>query len=348
MEEFNIFNINLEGNKIIEASAGTGKTYSISLLALRILLEKNLDIRKIVVVTFTKKAAAELKERIFFFINKAKNYLTNNIRTDKEIEEICNTYANDSSTEVLNDALINFDETSIFTIHSFCQKIITEFAFETGALFELETVPDQGDFIKETAYDYWRKTILNKNSGRNLNYIPGILNPDKLLSLAGDFLRHTGISIYEVKSYNFQKPYRILEDIISIWKKDKDDIITILSNSKILKQNQNAYSKDFIEKVKNKLVFDFNNKIIDLKVFERLTESSVKKNLKKNKSYPYHYFFEKCEELVNICYCNTDKYKYDFLQFLKKELVKKKIEKNSRAFDDLILTIYNILKNKNY
>ena len=65
---FNPTTVPLQGSNLIEASAGTGKTYSIAILALRLILEKNVSIREILMVTFTKAAVAELEERIRKFI----------------------------------------------------------------------------------------------------------------------------------------------------------------------------------------------------------------------------------------------------------------------------------------
>jgi len=62
--EFDVFNCELDGVNLIEASAGTGKTWNICGLYLRLLLERGLEVQKILVVTFTKAATAELRERV--------------------------------------------------------------------------------------------------------------------------------------------------------------------------------------------------------------------------------------------------------------------------------------------
>ena len=62
--ELDVFACDLDGVNQIEASAGTGKTWNICALYVRLLLEKNLSADQILVVTFTKAATAELHERI--------------------------------------------------------------------------------------------------------------------------------------------------------------------------------------------------------------------------------------------------------------------------------------------
>ncbi|HSW35430.1 MAG TPA: UvrD-helicase domain-containing protein, partial [Candidatus Limnocylindrales bacterium] len=74
MEELNIQDAELSGSKLIEASAGTGKTYSVALLVLRLILEKEVPIDKMLMVTFTKAATAELELRIRKFVRLAYRY----------------------------------------------------------------------------------------------------------------------------------------------------------------------------------------------------------------------------------------------------------------------------------
>ena len=73
-EEFKVVTVDLGGSNLIEASAGTGKTFSIGILVLRLILEKEIDLRKILMVTFTKAAVAELEHRIRLFIREAQGY----------------------------------------------------------------------------------------------------------------------------------------------------------------------------------------------------------------------------------------------------------------------------------
>ena len=64
MKPLDLINTPLKGNNLIEASAGTGKTYTIEGLFLRLILEKQLAVEQILVVTFTKAATEELRDRI--------------------------------------------------------------------------------------------------------------------------------------------------------------------------------------------------------------------------------------------------------------------------------------------
>src|SRR5690606_7557509 len=74
-KDFNASRVPLQGSNLIEASAGTGKTYSIAILMLRLILEKQLLVKEVLMVTFTKAAVAELEERIRLFVRTAYKYV---------------------------------------------------------------------------------------------------------------------------------------------------------------------------------------------------------------------------------------------------------------------------------
>jgi exodeoxyribonuclease V beta subunit len=120
--------IQLDNHAVIEASAGTGKTYTIEHLVVELLMqEKVLNLDEILVVTFTEKAAAELKNRIREIILKSLQ---------------------NAKTDILQTALDNFDTASIYTIHGFCNKILQEYAFENGEQFKSELSDDKSLYRK--------------------------------------------------------------------------------------------------------------------------------------------------------------------------------------------------------
>ncbi|MGK5594512.1 MAG: UvrD-helicase domain-containing protein [Parachlamydiaceae bacterium] len=118
-------------NHFLEASAGTGKTFSIENVYARLLLEnRDLTVNNILVVTFTKAAALDLTIRI-------KSKLKQLIKALKNPEELKPEFlkGQDGNLETLlalEDALYNFDQAAIFTIHGFCFKALQEHSFEAG------------------------------------------------------------------------------------------------------------------------------------------------------------------------------------------------------------------------
>jgi exodeoxyribonuclease V beta subunit len=137
--------IDLHRHAIVEASAGTGKTYTIENLVVRMLVERE-DVRleNILLVTFTEKATCELKIRIREKLENEMEALRKN--GDKE------------KVEKLLEALDSFDSAPIHTIHGFCQTILKDHAFENRTQFEWELVDDNALFeslLKEQIRKTW-------------------------------------------------------------------------------------------------------------------------------------------------------------------------------------------------
>ncbi|MCI5220256.1 MAG: exodeoxyribonuclease V subunit beta, partial [Candidatus Electrothrix sp. LOE2] len=133
--------LNLHGQILIEASAGTGKTYTIALLFLRLLLEKGLSVDEILVVTFTKAATEELRGRIRQRIRQALDVLEGQETGDenlcKLLTQVKQYLQNDRVKILLGDALTRMDEAAVYTIHGFCQRMLQDHAFESGSPFAM-------------------------------------------------------------------------------------------------------------------------------------------------------------------------------------------------------------------
>jgi len=152
----------------VEASAGTGKTYSIAILALRLILEKNIPVSKILMVTFTRAAVAELELRVRSFIREALEIVKapNGTGYDKQIISIVEEAIKKSSRESVEKNLANnvqlLDDTAVLTIHGFCQRVLREFSFETMQAFGtgLLSTEEYGTLLADEFHDYWRKKII--------------------------------------------------------------------------------------------------------------------------------------------------------------------------------------------
>ena len=153
----------LAGSNLIEASAGTGKTYSIALLVLRLIMEKDVPIDKILMVTYTNAAVAELSDRIRLFLALARRYASGESISDVEIAVLVDqavAYTSlDEVSNKLKDAILLLDESMIVTIHSFCQYALSRYAFETGQLFDVELLSDIGQIVEAEVNHFWRTFI---------------------------------------------------------------------------------------------------------------------------------------------------------------------------------------------
>ena len=167
-QPFDVATVPLKGSNLIEASAGTGKTYSIAILALRLVLEgKGID--KLLLVTFTRAAVEELETRIRSFLRLAEQCSKGQPISDSLIASIVAAYQADSAigpqlvTERLSTAVRLLDEASILTIHAFCQRILNQYAVETDEPFGSESMTPEveSDVMQDATNRWWRKWITN-------------------------------------------------------------------------------------------------------------------------------------------------------------------------------------------
>ena len=163
---FDAFNTELEaGVNLIEASAGTGKTFSIAMLVLRFVVEHQLPIEKILVVTFTKAATQELRTRIRQRLQDLKRFITdpdNPANQDQDPAFMSWASQLDESVQVAErvaTALASIDNAAIFTIHSFCQRMLRQYALESGQLFDAELSSSVDHLKLSLAEDYWRQQL---------------------------------------------------------------------------------------------------------------------------------------------------------------------------------------------
>ncbi len=150
------------GINLIEASAGTGKTFAVAMLVLRAVTEENVRLERILVVTYTKAAVAELRERIRLRLVQARNLLQGrNTDEDQALSEWIETFSDDEKKKQqfltrLQLALTEIDKASVFTIHGFCQRMLQEQALEAGQLFDVELLTSLDRQYQKASESFWR------------------------------------------------------------------------------------------------------------------------------------------------------------------------------------------------
>lgn len=179
----NLRETRLSGLQMIEASAGTGKTWTIAALYLRLLLERTLPVEKILVVTYTNAATAELRARIRQRLLDARAAIvTGDFGADDVLSDVLSRVQPAHAQTLLTLALESFDLAAIHTIHGFCQRALAERAFESGLSFDSELASDDRRVLHEAAEDFWRRQIVAEEDplwlGWLLDQLPG---PDALL-----------------------------------------------------------------------------------------------------------------------------------------------------------------------
>jgi exodeoxyribonuclease V beta subunit len=162
MNPLDVEKLPLTGNIVIEASAGTGKTYTITSLFLRLLLEQKLGVDQILVVTYTRAATAELRERIRARLALALACARGEPCDDAFVRALCvpPEFA-DARRRMLQDALSNVDQAPILTIHAFCQRVLREHAFESGSGFGFALTAHSAPIVEEIATDYFTNELFS-------------------------------------------------------------------------------------------------------------------------------------------------------------------------------------------
>lgn len=157
--DFKLLDDPLRGRTLIEASAGTGKTYSLEHIVLRLVVERGIAIGRMLVVTFTKAATAELKSRIRGKLIAVRKLVTEGVPpTDKNLLEQFERWDEldpDLIRERLDRAVREFDDAVILTIHSFCQKTLSDFVFTSGGSYGVDS-GEENDLLDRTVEEFLR------------------------------------------------------------------------------------------------------------------------------------------------------------------------------------------------
>lgn len=190
--------IPLSGVRLIEANAGTGKTFTITTLYLRLLLERSLEISRILVVTYTNAATAQLRSKVRDRIAATVAALHDvapppDDDTARLVERRRAAGSVAADCRRLEAALYGFDEAAIFTIHGFCQRVLQEHAFESGVSFDAELIGDDRLLVEEVVRDFWTRELYA--APLQLVRSLGSLTPAALARLARLVTAHPGARI---------------------------------------------------------------------------------------------------------------------------------------------------------
>ena len=354
MQPLNPFTIPLQGQVLIEASAGTGKTYTIALLFLRLLLEKKLSVDQILIVTFTKAATEELRARVRLRIREALDCLRGEDTNDETLANLIDTIRpKDRKTAeiLLDDGLTRMDEAAIFTIHGFCQRMLQEHAFESGSPFMMEFIETETVLREQIIEDFWRNRFY-KADRREAAWVSELWeSPQKLLSgLAGHLGKHGVIYIPRVVNGEIKEGQSRLEPIFKklrlMWQEQGEEVTELLqTNKKISRNNRDGYGKTRLMDAVNQMKQFFASAEMGWLITKPLrlfTSSEINRSLKKTGwgDAPAHPFFDLFDGFLSAHDELVNKKRIavlsDAVEFLKSELKQRKQVNAQLYFDDLL------------
>ena len=253
-----------KGSHLIEASAGTGKTFNIQNLFARFIMETDCRVANILVMTYTEAATKELRDRLHSVLAdiqwrfSGKQLEGNKKETrQKQADDLIScstaTVSREKARGRVELALLEFDSASISTIHGFCQRVLARYAFETGMNFSQELKNNKNAELEARAEDWWRihkgefidttqeklKDLKNyvKKLGGKTDYI--IDSDDETLKTADAIVRKFENDRFERDNLNF------------------DDLLRALRNALMNKNHDNVLASKLREEFKVALIDEF-------------------------------------------------------------------------------------------
>ena len=343
----------------MESSAGTGKTYTITSLYLRLLLESRLAVSEILVVTFTEAASQDLRIRIRRRIRdalRAVDGVSDEVFLSGLISQLADR---DKARAILLSALRSLDEAVILTIHGFCQRILQESAFESSLLFDTELSTDSDHALNEVVDDFWRihfydapalfiQYAAKKKVTRNHLY--------KFATqvICRPFLRiipEQNLQDLALRNKREEQILTVYREAGEIWKREEEEIKRWFDAYEGL--DRRRYSARRTNKMFTELTayLTAGDPLQQSKSLKSFCRSVLVSSVRKNQSAVDCLFFEICEVLHQMRDQLTRRYDLDFLafkqrlvQYLRKELRERNRRQNQRFFDDLLLDLLEALQ----
>ena len=350
----------LKKANLIEASAGTGKTYTISALFLRLLLEQKITVDKILVVTFTEAATCELKNRIRKNIRETLRAFETGQSDDDFIKFLINTTERKQwAISRLTGALRDFDQAAVFTIHGFCRRMLMENAFESGNLFDTELKADLTDLKKRVATDFWRKNLYEASFRFAGWVLHKKLTPDELLKKIQVNVLSPDLRVIPDLDFLPEKnaAARFIQErdkIIRMWPGARNEVKEILETGKAL--NRTTYNKSAVTSwiAQMDAMAAAPPELPDPGAhFHKFTHTHIEEKTKKNQTPPQHLFFEQCTAFVDAAQTlealyqnNLTRFCVQAFHYTRNAISKEKQRINIKGFDDLIFGLYTSLTQK--
>lgn len=348
MKALDPFSIDLEKTTLIEASAGTGKTFTIATLYCR-LVARGYPVESILVVTFTEAAAAELKIRVRQRLAHSARQLE--AANDKDVDELVLQLLREPDTkrvvQRLRAAVTSFDQASIMTIHSFCLKALKENAFESRSLFDIQLVPDRAVFFNQVVCDYFMARI-NHLDPLFLDFLASRnFTPESVTRTFSNLVSRHDLTILptiEAFEERFEDYKTIVQNIAQVLNNEKESILELIQSHNGL--NKRSYSKKNVPQWLDQTHEQIQTAPVPLfKLAEkgdpiyRFTTTCMAFKTKSGSEPPQHLFFDLCQDLLEIYQGferNLIYLKIAFLRFFNDQLKTMKSSQGLCFFDDLV------------
>lgn len=354
----------LFGRRLIEASAGTGKTYTIASLFIRLLLghgksdgditehtahDTPLTVDKILVVTFTEAATAELRSRIRERIRETRLAFIAGFSKDDYCQQLIADSINiEHDIRLLRFAELQMDEASIFTIHGFCQRMLQQNAFESGSLFQQTLLEDDSDILSQACNDFWRAHFYQLSTPLTEVIYSYWAHPDALKSELQQWLSRNDLTfIPAITDFDFKSKYEkslnAISDVKKAWNADIDDYLDIIEHSGVDKR---SYSKRNLPNWFNQVSEWAWSTKLELMLPTNLVKFSQSELINKTKkgAAPTHATFDLIETLLEQDVSIKNTLLIKATHWIKENLQATKQQHMLLGFDDLLTRLDHALQ----
>ncbi len=361
MKNLDPYVIPLNSINLIEASAGTGKSWTVTLLYLRLILEKGLTVDQILVVTFTDAATKELRDDIRHRLTEAldafetPDYVQQN--EDEYSRLISDTDDNNRDEYIrrLKRAKLSLDEAAIFTIHGFCQRSLSENAFQAGLPFESELMDDDYELMQKLTDDFWRRHFHQAPAALLFKLQQKSITPDSLLAdiytaVGKPYLEILTTETPQANNQQWDDLEAKFHHVMEKWKAQREEISALLRNPDLKKAYLANLSNccDYIFSVMDSYAC---LKQLPTEIDTKTHWLGLKEKTRKNFDSIKHPFFDLWQDFLNAwaeleessdAFLNQIRIK--LLRYLQEELPKEKRRLGVLSFDDLLLQLQQSLR----
>lgn len=197
-----------KGVTLIEASAGTGKTYTLCRIILRLIISEGIPIDRILAITFTQAATEELISRIRELLKESLEQVESENISDESLQAILEEPSVDISVarKRISQSLQLFDEATIATIHGFCKRCLEVLSLESGAPFDASLEPIDDELISQLNDEFIRIHILERSYILTLAYHSSSRYSNKFKNVAKESASHPYARIQpEPKDFDYNQ-----------------------------------------------------------------------------------------------------------------------------------------------
>lgn len=359
----------LKGVSLIEASAGTGKTWSIASLYVRLLLDALLPVERILVVTYTNAATEELRGRIAARLREVRDALrAPSVGRLAASADALLAHLGSGPRDYRRDclrielALESFEQSAIHTIHGFCQRALSDAAFESGEPFETELITNEAALAVEIAADFWRREMAGGTAHHHWTdwLVAKGITPERLAEAARESLQRPYASLrgpelgMDPSTPGAHAAYaNALAQVASVWRTEARAIVSlVLAAIEAGNLHRGSYKPDGVTALAEELAQTLSawntphipNAMPELPAKLQLySRATLAERTIKGRTPPRHIFFDQVERLIALKFEAAENYQtlaaemlMRFHGYLHPELERRKRDRGQVSYNDLL------------